>query len=54
METVDYDPEFWLDLQETLSAFYLDCILPEIVDPRAPRGLKIREPKYLSESPEDE
>ena len=50
METVHYDPEFWSDLQQTLSTFYLDCLLPEIVDPRAPRGMKIRQPEYLHQS----
>ena len=47
METITYDPEFWADLQESLTSFYLDCVLPEIVDPRAPRGMKIREPEHL-------
>ena len=47
METISYDPEFWADLQENLTSFYLDCVLPEIVDPRAPRGMKIREPEHL-------
>ena len=25
----------------------MNCLLPEIVDPRAPRGLPIREPDYI-------
>ena len=45
LETVHYDPEFWAEMEESLRRFYLDCLLPEIVDPRAPRGRKVREPR---------
>ena len=33
--------------KDTLENFYMNCLLPEIVDPRAPRGLPIREPDYI-------
>ena len=42
LETVHYDPEFWAEMEESLRRFYLDCLLPEIVDPRAPRGRMVR------------
>lgn len=47
MERIEYDPEFWEDIEEILEAFYRNCLLPEIVDPRAPRGLPVREPEYI-------
>ena len=49
METISFDPEFWSEVLETISAFYLDCFLPELVDPRAPRGQKVREPEHARE-----
>ena len=50
METISFDPEFWSEVLETISAFYLDCVLPELVDPRAPRGQKVREPEHARET----
>ena len=47
LEIIDYDPEFWEDMEEVLEHFYMNCLLPEIVDPRAPRGLSVREPDYI-------
>jgi len=47
LETINYDPEFWAEVQETLAEFYMNCLLPEIADPRAPRGLPVREPDYI-------
>ena len=35
------------NFKDTLENFYMNCLLPEIVDPRAPRGLPIREPDYI-------
>ena len=43
-EIVEYDREFWEEMEKLISRFYLSCLLPEIVDPRAPRGMPIREP----------
>jgi len=47
LEIIEYDPEFWEDMEEILEHFYMNCLLPEIVDPRAPRGLPVREPEYI-------
>ena len=47
LEIINYDDEFWNEVEETLENFYMNCLLPEIVDPRAPRGLPIREPDYI-------
>jgi len=46
-EVIEYDPDFWEESEEVLEAFYRNCLLPEIVDPRAPRGLPVREPDYI-------
>lgn len=44
IEKIDRDDDFWREKMEAkLSQFYLKCILPEIVDPRHPRKLPIRE-----------
>ncbi|XP_023338397.1 uncharacterized protein LOC111709047 [Eurytemora carolleeae] len=47
METIEYDQEFWEECEEILENFYRNCLLPEIVDPRAPRGLPVRDPEYI-------
>jgi len=47
LETISYDPEFWAEVEEALGEFYMNCLLPEIADPRAPRGLPVREPDYI-------
>lgn len=47
VEVVEYDTEFWEDIEEVLDQYYINCLLPEIVDPRAPRGMKVREPEYI-------
>jgi len=47
LEIIHYDQEFWEDMEEVLEHFYINCLLPEIVDPRAPRGLPVREPEYV-------
>ncbi|XP_076289824.1 uncharacterized protein LOC143213653 [Lasioglossum baleicum] len=45
---VDRDDEFWkLQMEPKLSRFYLNCMLPELVDPRRLRQRPIREPQYL-------
>ena len=49
LETIDYDPQFWGDMEESLDQFYMNCLLPEIADPRAPRGLPVRDPEYILE-----
>ena len=48
VEIIEYDPLVWEDdMEDSLDQFYLNCMLPEIVDPRAPRGLRVREPDYI-------
>ena len=49
LEIIDYDPVFWEGVEQILENFYMNCLLPEIIDPRAPRGLPIREPDYIVE-----
>ncbi|XP_035222774.1 uncharacterized protein LOC118195559 [Stegodyphus dumicola] len=41
------DKTFWISLVPKLEKFYVNCILPELVDPRAPRKMSLREPKYI-------
>ena len=50
LEVVDYDPQFWEDIEDILENFYVNCLLPELVDPRAPRGQSVREPDYILQS----
>jgi hypothetical protein len=33
-----------------LKQFYMECLLPEIVDGRIPRGMKVREPVFITEA----
>lgn len=42
------DQNFWKDkMSGQLSKFYMDCVIPELIDPRVPRSLNIREPTYI-------
>jgi len=50
LETIHYDPDFWAEVEESLGQFYMNCLLPEIADPRAPRGFPVREPEYILEA----
>ena len=50
METITFNPVFWSKVEEKLSTFYLECLLPEIVDLRIPRKLRIWEPEIAGES----
>lgn len=48
LEKVYRDDNFWATRMENkLSAFYMDCLVPEIVDPRRGRNLPIRNPQYI-------
>ncbi|KOB68075.1 hypothetical protein OBRU01_19060 [Operophtera brumata] len=48
IEIIERDDRFWQERMEPcLSAFYFDCLLPELVDPRFSRGKPIREPSYV-------
>ncbi|KAI8431318.1 hypothetical protein MSG28_015863 [Choristoneura fumiferana] len=47
-QTILKDDKFWSDKMEpNLIAFYKDCLLPELVDPRHPRNMSIRDPDYV-------
>lgn len=37
-------------MKEKLCRFYLNCILPELLDPRHTRNLPIRNPRYIEEA----
>ena len=46
--TVSRDDRFWVtEMEEKLSKFYEDCMLPEIIDSRYNRQQPIREPPYI-------
>lgn len=50
-EIIEKDDEFWdKEMKEKLNAFYFDCLLPEIVDPRYTRSMPIRDPSYILEA----
>lgn len=45
IERIDRDDEFWkTQMEQKLTDFYLNCILPELVDPRHKRSMEIRNP----------
>lgn len=45
IEKINRDKEFWQkNMLPKLQKFYLEAILPEIVDARLPRNMEIREP----------
>lgn len=41
------DVSFWEKILAKLRTFYMDCVLPELVDPRASRNMNLREPQYI-------
>lgn len=48
VEYILFNKNFWeTKMEGKLVNFYLNCILPELVDPRHTRKLKIREPAYI-------
>lgn len=47
---IDRNFTFWTNLVPKLNFFYMDCIHPEIVDPRATRSMPLREPHYITEA----
>lgn len=48
------DDNFWrTKMEPKLKSFYFDCLLPEIVDSRSPRGMKLREPLCVTEGQKD-
>ena len=47
------DDEFWITKMEpSLSRFYKECMLPEIVDSRHNRSMPIRDPEYILKAQE--
>ncbi|KAL4702617.1 hypothetical protein ACJJTC_016093 [Scirpophaga incertulas] len=42
------DGAFWQKMEPILELFYLDCLLPDIIDGRIPRNLAVRERKVLA------
>ncbi|XP_054257576.1 uncharacterized protein LOC129005927 [Macrosteles quadrilineatus] len=53
MDVIEKDDEFWdSHMRDQLQDFYLDCLLPELVDPRQTRSMSIRNPQYILEAME--
>lgn len=51
VENIKRDDSFWdTQMFPKLQTFYLDCLLPELVDPRHPRSMPIRDPEYILEA----
>ncbi|GBN01916.1 hypothetical protein AVEN_211855-1 [Araneus ventricosus] len=44
---IERDETFWKNILPKLKHFYFHCLLPEILDPRVPRGMPIREPNTM-------
>lgn len=50
MEVIEIEREeaFWAnEMVPKLTQFYLHCVLPEIVDSRHARDMRVREPEYI-------
>lgn len=55
LETIYRDDQFWNNkMQEKLSKFYLEHMLPELVDPRFPRKMPIRDTAREEQAPAPE
>ena len=51
MELNQRDDRLWeKEMKEKLTKFYMDSLLPEILDPRLSRNMKIQEPYILSKN----
>lgn len=45
---IERDDDFWQkEMKDKLIRFYMDCILPEIIDPRHTRSMAIKNPEYI-------
>lgn len=45
------DDDFWRNqMEEKLTKFYMNCLLPELLDSRRKRSMPIREPSYIIEA----
>lgn len=50
---IERDDKFWeTEMEPKLSAFYENCLLPEILDPRYLRNMKSRNPDYILQEKE--
>lgn len=50
-EMIDRDDRFWAaKMEKKLEDFYLDCLLPELIDPRFLRKMPIRDPNYITDA----
>ncbi|KAB0795633.1 hypothetical protein PPYR_12472 [Photinus pyralis] len=48
IETIFKNDEFWTsEMEGKLCSFYMDCLLPELVDPRKTRNMEIRDPESI-------
>ena len=44
----EYDRQFWnIKMEPKLTRFYMECLLPEIVDSRVRRNMPIKDPTYI-------
>lgn len=51
VQNINRDEYLWTNkMLPKLINFYMDCMLPEIIDPRVPRGLRIRDPAKITEA----
>ncbi|KOB52290.1 hypothetical protein OBRU01_26165, partial [Operophtera brumata] len=49
VEILQKDDEFWRkEMEPKLVSFYMDCLLPDLVDPRHPKKKMIRDPAYVT------
>jgi hypothetical protein len=49
IELIKKDETFWIEkIEKKIYHFYMNCLLPEIVDPRTSRSMNIREPERLN------
>lgn len=43
-EKIERDDQFWeREMELKLEKFYFECLLPELIDPRVPRKMPVRE-----------
>ncbi|KAK4881945.1 hypothetical protein RN001_005264 [Aquatica leii] len=48
MEIIEKQDNFWNNrMLDKLQSFYIDCMLPELIDSRLDRNMDIREPSYV-------
>lgn len=48
IEKIERDDSFWEDkMKRQLQFFYMECLLPELLDPRYPRSMDIRNPQAI-------